>query len=206
MQENILFKSSMYYESLPQFLDIVNETSKNPVYNIPKTNEEEKLNEMGVNISEDINISEFSNYVIQQAWEVLNGQGYNMDLYETCYQAMWVQTHHKGSHMPQHTHAHGCQIVAFYFLEVPDNSCKLMLHEINLAKVQTRLIERNENLLTDASPLAIFSPQPGDLIFTNAWLPHSFTSNNSDQDFKFVHINIKTEQVKQKSYEGPVIV
>jgi hypothetical protein len=33
-------------------------------------------------------------------------------------------------------------------------------------------------------------PEPGDLIFSNAWLEHSFTRNRSNLPFNFIHINI----------------
>jgi len=35
-----------------------------------------------------------------------------------------------------------------------------------------------------------FKPENGMLLFSNSWLPHSFTRNGSDKPFKFLHFNL----------------
>jgi hypothetical protein len=37
------------------------------------------------------------------------------------------------------------------------------------------------------------------LILTNAWLPHSFTRNNSDKPMRFVHMNLSVALNEQPS-------
>ena len=43
-----------------------------------------------------------------------------------------------------------------------------------------------------------FEPKVGQFMFTNAWLPHSFTKNNSEQPFKFIHFNLGVELLPQQ--------
>ena len=44
----------------------------------------------------------------------------------------------------------------------------------------------------------------GDLFITNSWLPHSFTRNQSEQPFEFIHFNIYCEFKPQ--CKPPIIV
>ena len=189
-QENILFKTCFYHQHFPKYVDVVNTTSKKPEYNLGNDNPKLPHSEMGVNINLDKDISEFADLVIQESWNILKHQGYKMEKYSTYYQGMWAQIHHKDSHMPVHVHPFGCQIVGFYFLEIPDDSCKVMFYDSNAGKVQNSLEIDNNTNISNASNILTFSPKVGDLIFTNAWLPHAYTGNNSDQDFRFIHINI----------------
>ena len=45
-------------------------------------------------------------------------------------------------------------------------------------------------MATVASQMINFEPKPGLMIFSNAWLPHSFTRHTADKPIKFVHFNL----------------
>ena len=42
-----------------------------------------------------------------------------------------------------------------------------------------------------------FVPKEGQLMFTNSWLPHSFTKNQSKKPIRFIHFNIAVAQAQQ---------
>jgi hypothetical protein len=164
---------------------------------VPEKDREDnsRLCYMSSNIFGDERISEFCQNVIQFAWNVLNGQGYDLSKLQTYYQSMWMQEHYKSSGMEKHVHAQGTQIVGFYFLEVPENSSRLVLHDPRPAKIQIDVGEKNVEDITPASQMINFIPQVGDLYLTNAWLPHSFTKHDNDSPCRFIHINIGLQDI-----------
>jgi len=103
---------------------------------------------------------------------------------------MWTQEHYKHSLMEQHVHKFGCQIVGFYFLETPKNCSKLLVHDPRPAKTVLALDEINTENTTEASDIVNITPEPGLLVFTNGWLPHSFSRHDNSKPIKFVHFNI----------------
>jgi hypothetical protein len=48
--------------------------------------------------------------------------------------------------------------------------------------------------VTFASNAINFTPKAGLLIFTNAWLPHSFSRHEADAPIKFIHFNVGLRQ------------
>lgn len=188
------FSSSVTRANVPEFLSAVkpvfdeyvkksntNQENRNPVY--PGI-----MTEL---LSADERLESFVQHVSDISWEILNHQGYNMDLFYTDASEMWGQYHPFSSNMEQHTHGGGVQLCGFYFLETPVNSSKLFIHDPRSAKVQIQLPERQSNSITHAHSLINYTPEPGDLIFTNSWLSHSFSRNASHLPYSFVHINIR---------------
>ena len=141
---------------------------------------------------QDIRLKDFSKYVINTAWKILFDQGYNMNAFNTVFQAMWCQEHHKYSGQDQHIHGHLAQLVAFYFLDCPKDCSKAIFHDPRQSKVISNLPEdfSKRNMDYTCFNERVFDPTPGTLIFSNSWLPHSFTKNGSDEPFRFIHINI----------------
>jgi hypothetical protein len=153
---------------------------------------------MTQNFSNDAEALEFAQYVSQTAWNILASQGYAMNDGVTYFTEMWTQEHNFQSSMEQHFHGNGAQISAFYFLEVPDKACKLVIYDPRAAKVIINLPQADADTMTPASPYGVFSPKEGVIIFTPAWLPHSFSRNmNSEKPMKFVHMNIAVAAAPQ---------
>ena len=147
------------------------------------------------NFSLDEGAAEFAQYVSQTAWNVLNAQGYDMEHLVTFFTEMWTQEHNFSSSMDTHVHGSGVQISAFYFLDVPENACKLIIHDPRPAKVIINLPEKDNSKVTPASQMIMFTPQDGTLILAPAWLPHQFTRNmNPDKPVRFVHMNLAVTQ------------
>ena len=207
-----LFPTTIYRASAPEFIDVVRTAGIN------STLTEEELKAHGVNKSElypvemsgdityDPTIEEFGKYIIQTGFNVLLDQGFDMHGLQTVFQSMWMQEHHKFSGMEQHTHGEGSQLVGFYFIDVPENSSLIMLHDPRPGKVQINLPPADHENVAYASPHAFMQPKAGDLILTNAWLPHSFTRHGSDEPLRFVHINIGVQQNPNAVCEAPTII
>ena len=90
----------------------------------------------------------------------------------------------------QHVHTGDIQIVGFYFLDTPDGCSAATFHDPRAGKVQSGRPESNISEVTYASNGFHFKPEPGVLVLTNAWLAHSFTRQQSDKPFRFIHFNV----------------
>lgn len=194
-EEFVYFPTLVYKLKKPEFLESVSEVSEEFLTKnkLNKTNNDFCL--MSENYYNDTRISNFSSYVLNTAWNILNNQGYNMVNLATYFSEMWSQEHYKNSVMEQHVHGNGSQIVAFYFLETPKDCSKLVIHDPRPGKVQINLEEHNPSLATAASQMINFQPEAGDLFLLNSYVAHSFTRHLSkSKPIKFVHMNIVVQR------------
>jgi uncharacterized protein (TIGR02466 family) len=189
LEEAHYFASPVYMVRKPEFLESVRTVSAR-YEEASKTDKVNPVTMMTASYSHEPELEEFSRYVSQTAWNILSSQGYAMDNLVTFFTEMWTQEHNHLSSMETHVHGHGVQISAFYFIDVPENSCKLVIHDPRPGKVIINLPEKNAHDITMGSHQIVFTPEPGGLIFANAWLPHSMTKNMSNEPMRFVHINL----------------
>ena len=196
------FASPIFKINMPEYVDIVREVAEETLEMTPQDEEMDDLypTKHSMTFHAHSKIDDFSREVIQIAWDALNVQGYNMQKFNTFYDSMWLQEHHKMSAMEQHIHS-GIQLVGFYFLDVPLNSSRLILHDPRPGKIQMDLVEQDIKNITFASKMINFEPKVGDLFFIPSWLPHSFSRHGNDEVLKFVHINVGVDysgQIDQK--------
>jgi len=198
LQVEMHFPCPIYLIERPDFLEVVNTVSEESL----ALHKDRKVNEiypviMSGNYFADTRLNKFSEFVGLTAWNILNEQGYAMQDKVVTFTEMWTQEHHKHSAMEQHTHGYGSQIVGFYFLEVPENSSRVVFHDSRMGKSLIDLPETDVNQATIASKMINFEPKPGLMIFANAWLAHSFTRHASDKPIKFVHFNLSVQLASQ---------
>lgn len=196
------FSTTIYAVEKPEFLDPVRLISDKFLEQSKADDANKKMTVMTQNFSSELEALEFAQYVSQTAWNILASQGYDMNSLVTYFTEMWTQEHNFMSSMEQHVHGAGAQISAFYFLEVPDQSCKLIVYDPRPAKVIINLPEANSDKFTPASTFGVFTPKEGVLLLTPSWLPHSFTRNlNTEKPMKFVHMNISVAPAPQPEVE-----
>jgi hypothetical protein len=80
--------------------------------------------------------------------------------------------------------------VGFYFLDCPENCSRVVFHDPRPGKPPTAWYEKDSTQITAASNMVNFTPEPGLLVITNAWLPHSFSRHGSDEPIRFIHFNL----------------
>lgn len=201
LEEMSYFTSPVYVIRKPEFLDQVRAVSNKYIDKSKNKHckgkcddcdckPNNKLSLMTASYSHEEQIAEFSQYVSQTAWNILSSQGYAMDNLVTYFTEMWTQEHQKYSSMETHIHGAGAQISAFYFLDAPKKGCRMVIHDPRPGKVIINLPQTDDKKITMGSPQVVFTPEPGTLIFTNSWLPHSFTRNMSNEPVRFVHMNL----------------
>ena len=192
------FACPIYVIERPDFLEAVNEVSEQ---SLAQSREKNGLDEiypvvMSGDLSSDERTQKFVEFVGATGWNILSEQGYAMQDNGVTILEMWTQEHHKHSAMEQHVHGYGAQIVGFYFLEVPENCSRLIFHDPRAGKILTDLPQQDVNNATIASQMINFEPKPGLLVFSNAWLAHSFTRHASDKPIKFVHFNLGVQAMQ----------
>jgi len=184
------FPSAVYTKSKPEFVDTVKEVSYESFSKQPKDVDEIYPVRMSHDLREDSRLADFSQYVLQTAWNILGVQGYANANLNTFFTGIWAQEHHKHSLMEQHVHGGMDQLVGFYFFDCPANCSRVLFHDPRPGKVQINLPEANFNDVTYGSNIINFVPEPGMLMFSNAWLPHSFSRHAATEPLTFVHFNI----------------
>lgn len=187
LSEAHYFTSPVYMVKKTEFLEQVKSCSDR---HLEMTRKAGNVTTMTGNFSLDPEVAEFAQYVSQTAWNILASQGYMMSKLVTYFSEMWTQEHNKMSSMDTHVHGMGAQISAFYFIDVPEGGCSFVIHDPRPGKVIVNLPAEDDSKITSASGQIMFTPEPGALILTNAWLPHSFTRNTSDHPVRFVHMNL----------------
>lgn len=194
------FPTPVYLVDKPDFLPVVTSVSEE---NLASAHKMRAVNSiypvcMSTSYHADPRLNEFCQFIGESAWAILDQQGYDMRQFTVGFSEMWTQEHHKQSGMEQHVHGFGAQIVGFYFLEVPENSSRLVFHDPRVSKVMIDLPQKDIGAATVASQMINFEPRAGLVVFANSWLPHSFTRNPSDNPIKFVHFNLHAQPAVQQ--------
>lgn len=200
LKEAHYFASPIYVVQKPEFLDAVRTVSLR-YEDVSRDYQKNPTTLMTSTYAHEPELEEFSRYVSQTAWNILESQGYNMEDLVTFFTEMWTQEHGHTSSMETHIHGRGVQISAFYFIEVPKDSCKLVLHDPRQAKVIINLPEKDANKITMGSHQIVLTPEVGTMIFVNAWLPHSLTQNMNQEPMKFVHMNLSVALSQEPNVE-----
>ena len=147
----------------------------------------------------DARTAAFEQFIAESAWAILDAQGYRMNDFFAYVSELWAQEHFKYSSMEQHVHPHGVVISGFYFLTAPESGCMIELHDPRPGKVQASLPIKDASQIKDANNSLFIKPEPGLMVFSNSWLPHSFTRNASSESVKFIHFNVSVKPAERPS-------
>lgn len=151
---------------------------------------------MSGDLREHPELEDFSRLIGQTAWDILSSQGYDMADFSTFFTEMWGQEHHYTSSMDYHVHPGGSHLVGFYFVDVPEDAPKAVVHDPRPARVMLELPQKDGTQATLSSTMINFSPVQGTIMIAPSWLPHSFSRNPSKEPFRFIHFNIGVAPVE----------
>lgn len=199
------FQTPVYTIKKPEFLETVRSVSKEYLKKTPKHQDHSVYPlRQTESFHFDNRLSEFSQFILDTSWNILDGQGYNMTNHRTYFDSMWLQEHSKRSSMEYHNHGN-CHIVGFYFIKVPEIAPKAFLHDPRISKQMMELPYKQTEDVFIATNMVNFTPEEGSFIFTNSWVAHSFSRNAADKKFKFVHFNVTAyPHYQQSTTEQPV--
>jgi len=192
------FTTPVYKISKPEYLEEVKKVVYSAVEEIKKVTEFDPIYPLYQtdNLTEEPSIKDFVDFVGATGWNILQSQGHNMQDLTVFFQEFWGQQHHKHSAHEEHVHGYGCQLVGFYFLDVPAKSSKLVIHDPRPAKKLVNLPEVDMRQITIASSAINFTPEPGELYFLPSWIPHSFTRHADEEPLNFIHFTLGVSYIK----------
>lgn len=145
------------------------------------------------NFQNDIRISKLHTEIIKKCDLILQNLGYNTSNQELFFVEFWAQQHFKGSGHDRHIHANTI-LTGFYFLDCPENGCRLVIHDPRPAKEFSNFLpETNISNITHATSTVNFKPESGQLIILNSFIPHGFTRNENDLPSKFIHFTVTSK-------------
>lgn len=90
----------------------------------------------------------------------------------------WINRHYRTGKTAEHCHR-GCEIVIVYYLQVPENSGRLIVRDPLEGNWNSTIShERSAMDLTNGYPIEV---KTGDVIFFPGWLMHSTEESQSDE-------------------------
>jgi len=138
----------------------------------------------------------FVEYVMQQMWNILSWQGYNLKGKRPLLQECWVQEFpEEGGFHDIHIHSNN-HMSGFYFLQCSEKTSKPSFHDPRPGKVMTDLLAADNKKITHASSQIHYPVKPGDFIFFNSYMPHAYShyAGEGKEKFRFIHFNMAAVQ------------
>ena len=138
----------------------------------------------------------FVEYVMQQMWNILSWQGYNLKGKRPLLQECWVQEFpEEGGFHDIHIHSNN-HMSGFYFLQCSEKTSKPSFHDPRPGKVMTDLLAADNKKVTHASSQIHYPVKPGDFIFFNSYMPHAYShyAGEGKEKFRFIHFNMAAVQ------------
>lgn len=189
MNEFHYFPSAIYRDEKPEW---VNHTLKNveKYYEQQKKIDKEQNNDWPIvqtgHIGNDPELFFLSDYFVKTSTEILRQQGYFVDSYELYTSGMWGQEiKYLGGHEP-HVHANA-QMCGLFFIEAPEGGSYPIFSDPRSSKLMIDLPMSNGDVYIGTPRIYFNNMIPGTFIFFNAWLPHQFAFNQSQNSTKFIH-------------------
>lgn len=195
--ENYIFCSPIYFEEKKDWVKKLNDASdpyiiKSKEKNKSTTNRDFGLVHHSEPLMYDKNFKEFLYYINNNAFNILNNQGFDLTNYSLATTELWVQEFASlggGNHSP-HIHWNG-HISGFYFLKCSDKTSYPIFHDPRSGRMMNLLPEKDQSQITLASSSVNFKPKPGTFIFFNSYLQHEFVVDHGIEPFRFIHFNIQ---------------
>jgi len=200
------FASPIYFTDKPEWVKAFNTASDAYIKQARLNNAEEikkrnkKLGDKGEHSwvhhsSSLINDPQFKvlqDYIGSTAWNLLDGQGFDLSNHTIFITELWVQEFSKdgGGHHSLHSHWNG-HISGFFFLKASEKTSLPIFEDPRSGNMMNLLPEKDPSKITPASHQVNYKVKPGRLIFFNSYLPHMYAVDNGYESFRFIHFNIQ---------------
>jgi uncharacterized protein (TIGR02466 family) len=130
---------------------------------------------------------------MQQMWNILSWQGYNLKGKRPLLQECWVQEFpEEGGFHEIHIHSNN-HISGFYFLQCSEETSKPSFHDPRPGKMMTDLMPVDKKKVLTCTSQIHYPVKPGDFIFFNSYLPHAYNhyASKGGEKFRFIHFNMQ---------------
>ena len=104
---------------------------------------------------------------------------------------LWVQEFpEEGGFHDIHEHGNN-HISGFYFLKCNEKTSHPVFHDPRPGKTMTDLMMREPGKLNYGSSQMHYKVKPGDFMFFNSYMPHSYVHHKGKEKFRFIHFNMQ---------------
>jgi len=200
------FASPVYFTDKPEWVETLNKASdpfitkarENNMGPIKKRNKTfgDKGEHAWVHHSQTLmgnpDFKVLQDYIGTTAWNLLDGQGFDLTHHEIFITELWVQEFSKdgGGHHSLHTHWNG-HISGFFFLKASEKTSMPVFEDPRAGRLMNLLPQKDPTKFTMASQAVNYQVKPGRLIFFNSYLPHLYNVDNGYEPFRFIHFNMQ---------------
>jgi len=193
------FKTPFWFEEKLDFLKSLTKTTDKYIKEAIELRKKDikTTNDFGTSyystsLTEDTKFKDFHNYVGQKAFEFLDWQGFDMQLYTTFFSKSWVQEFSKngGGHHLAHIHSNQ-HVGGFYFLKASEKTSFPIFHEPRTGARCIKLKLKQPNEITHGLDIINFKVRPGVLILFPGYMEYEFVVDHGKEPFRFINFNIQ---------------
>ena len=196
------FKCPIYLADKPEWVDDLNKASdpiiarlkknwkkkikdpKDPTKHLPNSYHSELLWQYP-------EFQTIANLILQQSWNILAWQGYNLTGRKPLMTELWVQEFpEEGGFHDIHEHGNN-HISGFYFLKCNEKTSHPVFHDPRPGKKMTDLMPKEPNKVNYCNSQSHYKVKPGKFIFFNSYMPHAYIHHKGKEKFRFIHFNVQ---------------
>ena len=194
------FKCPIYLGKKPEWVKELNKAS-DPIIARIKKSYKDKLKKKEINHLPNSYHSEsiwlypafkpLAAFILQQSFNILHWQGYQLKDRVPMLTELWVQEFpEEGGFHDIHVHGNN-HISGFYFLKCNEKTSHPVFHDPRPGKTMTDLMMREPGKLNYGSSQMHYKVKPGDFMFFNSYMPHSYVHHKGKEKFRFIHFNMQ---------------
>ena len=204
------FSCPIYMGHKPEWVDNLNKAS-DPIIKRVRKNWEKKIKDkkdptkqMPNSLHSELlwNYPEFkdiANLILQQSWNILSWQGYDLTGRVPMLTELWVQEFpEEGGFHDIHEHGNN-HISGFYFLKCNEKTSHPVFHDPRPGKKMTDLRMKDPSKINYGSSQIHYKVKPGQFIFFNSYMPHAYVHHEGKEKFRFIHFNMQATIDPSKS-------
>jgi len=196
------FKCPIYLGEKPEWVDKLNKAS-DPIIERLRKNWKKKIkdpkdptNQMPNSLHSELlwqypEFKDIANVILQQSWNILSWQGYNLAGKIPMLTELWVQEFpEEGGFHDIHEHGNN-HISGFYFLKCNEKTSHPVFWDPRPGKKMTDLQMKDPTKINYGSQQIHYKVKPGQFIFFNSYMPHSYVHHKGREKFRFIHFNMQ---------------
>ena len=194
------FRCPIYLGKKPEWVKDLNKAS-DPIIARVKKSFKDKLKKKEINHLPNSYHSEsiwaypafkpLASLILQQSFNILHWQGYQLKDRIPMLTELWVQEFpEEGGFHDIHIHGNN-HISGFYFLKCNEKTSHPVFHDPRPGKTMTDLMMREPGKVNYGSSQIHYKVKPGDFMFFNSYMPHSYVHHKGKEKFRFIHFNMQ---------------
>lgn len=184
MQSFAYFPTNIYRDERP---DLVEKVLPICIRHLNRIENSNFLFRQTANFNNEPVVLEIANYILLTSINILREQSYDVNKYDFYISGLWAQEINRGGGTNVHIHKNS-QISGWLFLETPQNGSYPIYYDTRMNKSMIELDYIQGQEINNATNAIHFNNMvPGTVMFSNSWMQHQLTVNNSNSPTRCIH-------------------